>query len=216
VIAYLTIHGSHAYGLNGPKSDVDHRGFFHLTPEQFFGLKGGPEQEESNDGQVDFVAWEFRKFVRLAANSNPNVIETLFTDDRDVLIRGRAGVTLRLNAAKWFLSKKVETTFGGYAMGQLKKLSKNLDKWEDPGVRKDAMHCVRLIYMAQEVLETGKLTVKFTRPEQTNFMLSIRRGILKPVPVFQWAEQQLDTLKAFRQNSRLPEEPLHNEIEAFV
>lgn len=213
---YLTIHGSHGYGLNTPSSDMDKRGFHYLTPEQFFGLKGGPEQELFNDGKVDFCTWEFRKFVRLAGQSNPNVLETLFTDPRDVLETTSSSEVLRLKAASWFLSRKVETTFGGYARQQFLRLAKNFDKWEDVGVRKDAMHCVRLIYMAQEMLETGNLTVKFVRPEQTNFMLAIRRGQVKPIPVYHWAQEQLDGLAELRQNSRLPAEPAHDEIEKYV
>lgn len=216
VANYLTIHGSHAYGLNGPKSDMDHRGYFFWTPQQFFGMNGGPEQLQSNDGKIDSVVWEFRKFVRLASQSNPNVLETLFTDSRDVLVSCPVATELRTHGQDWFLSKKVETTFGGYARQQFQRLGKNLEKWDDVGIRKDAMHCVRLIYMAQEMLETGKLTVRFVRPEQTNFMLAIRRGQVKPIPVFQWAMQNLDGLAALRQNSKLPDEPKLDTINEFV
>ena len=132
--AYLTIHGSHAYGLNTAHSDVDERGFFFTTDEHFYGLFDGPEQHLSNDGHIDSAVWEFRKFVRLAANSNPNIIETLFTDPEDVLIEGFAATTLRVNAADWFLSRKVESTYGGYARQQFLKLAKNFDKWDDAGI----------------------------------------------------------------------------------
>lgn len=216
---YLTIHGSHGYGLNGPTSDMDHRGFFFLDKETFFSLNQGPEQVDSNKDGLDFVSWEFRKFIRLAASSNPNVIETLFTDPRDVLTSSLASSILRTNARDWFLSKKVKTTFGGYASQQFGKLSKNFDKWEDSGVRKDAMHCVRLIYMAQEMLETGNLTVKFDtqrHPEKVNFMMSIRRGTVKSVPVFLWAQQNLETLDDLKAKSSLPEEPKLDLIHKFV
>lgn len=213
---YLTIHGSHAYGLNGPTSDTDHRGFFFAEPDDFWGLKDGPESFLSNDKVIDTAVWEFRKFVRLALNSNPNVLETLFTRDRDVLMQGATSVVLRQKAADWFLSKKVETTFGGYANQQFQRLSRNLDKWEDVGVRKDAMHCVRLIYMAQEMLTEGKLTVRFERPEQVNFMLAIRRGQVKVIPVLQWAQTELDKLKAMRDNSALPAEPKTDLVNKFV
>lgn len=219
--AYLTIHGSHAYGLNTPTSDMDQRGFFFWSKQDFFGLRSGPEQIETKTENLDYVIWEFRKFVRLAAASNPNVLETLFTDQRDVLIRDSTGVAamLREHAQDWFLSKKVETTFGGFARQQFTRLSKNFDKWDDPGVRKDAMHCVRLIYMAQEMLTTGNLTIKFdskTAPEKVNFMLAIRRGQAKVIPVLQWAEQNLENLKTLRQASRLPDEPKLDTIEDFV
>jgi len=214
--AYLTIHGSHAYGLNSPTSDTDHRGYFFADPKHFWGLTKGPDTIESNDRVIDSVAWEFRKFVGLALNSNPNVLETLFTRDREVLVMGDSAVVLRQKAADWFLSKKVETTFGGYARQQLQRLAKNLEKWEDVGVRKDAMHCVRLIYMAQEMLEHGKLTVRFERPEQVNFMLAIRRGQVKVIPTLQWATENLDALPAMRRASKLPDEPKFDLVDKFV
>lgn len=219
--AYLTIHGSHAYGLNTVHSDVDKRGFFFAKPEHFFGLDSGPEQieEDKEEPETDYVMWEFRKFVRLAANSNPNIIETLFTDIRDVRVQSSEAQFLRHCAADWFLSRKVETTYGGYARQQFGKLSRNFDRWEDLGVRKDTMHCVRLIFMAEEMLTTGNLTVKFDphkHPEKVNLMLGIRRGQIKPVLVHQWAQAKLDGLADLRAKSVLPEEPKLDTIEAFV
>lgn len=217
--AYLTIHGSHGYGLNGPNSDMDHRGFHFQTQDQFFGMGPGPEQVDSNKDGLDYVTWEFRKFVRLASTCNPNVVETLFTEENDVLASCTAASTLRLFAKNWFLSKKAEKTFGGYAFQQFQKLSKNIEKWEDSGVRKDAMHCVRLIYFAQEILETGNLTVKIDarrQPERVGFMMGIRRGEVKPVPVMLWAEEQFEKLKDMAKKSSLPEEAKLDVIDKFV
>jgi predicted nucleotidyltransferase len=216
--AYLTVHGSHAYGLNGPKSDLDLRGFFFLPPEQFFGLHGGPEQYEKPD-EDDYVTWEFRKFVRLAGANNPNILETLFTDLEDIRFQTLPAMTLRYHARDWFLSKKVNKTFGGYAKGQFLKLAKNIDKWEDPGVRKDAMHCVRLIFFAQQMLTEGRLDVKINaqrQPEKYNLCMAIRRGQAKPVHVYQWAEQQFELLDKLEAESKLPVEAKWPEIEAFV
>jgi predicted nucleotidyltransferase len=218
--SYVTIHGSHAYGLNSPVSDMDYRGFFFLTPEQFFGLGKPTDTYQSITDKVDTASWEFRKFVGLALNSNPNVLETLFTDERDVQkdIHG-IGTALRSRANDWFLSRKVEITFGGYAKQQLTKFTKNIDKWDDIGLRKDVMHCVRLLYMAEQMLETGNLTVRFDKETDVgklNFMLSIRRGQVKPLPVYQWCEQRLEALKELCAKSPLPSEPNHEKVNSFV
>lgn len=216
---YLTIHGSNGYGLNGPNSDMDHRGFHFDTPEQFFGMTPGPSQVESNKDGLDYVTWEFRKFVKLASTCNPNIIETLFTNERDVVRSGWVAVELRKNAQDWFLSKKAEKTFGGYAYQQFLKLSKNFDKWEDSGVRKDAMHCARLIYFVQDILTTGKLTVKIDvqrQPERYNFLMGIRRGQVKAVPTFLWAKDQFDVIADMAKKSNLPEDAKHDVIDKFV
>lgn len=216
---YITVHGSHAYGLNGPTSDTDLRGFHFETPEQFFGLNQGPATVESNQDGVDYVTWEFRKFIRLASLCNPNVIETLFTESRDVRQTGWVSQELRKNAQDWFLSKKAEKTFGGYAYQQFLKLSKNFDKWEDPGVRKDAMHCVRLIYFVQDILTDGRLTIKVDikrQPERYNFMMGIRRGQVKAVPAFLWAKEQFDIIEELGKKTTLPEDAKHEVIDMFV
>lgn len=216
--AYLTVHGSHAYGLNGPKSDLDLGGFYFLPREQFFSLNGGPEQYEDPD-EEDSVMWEFRKFIRLAGACNPNIVETLFTDLSDVRETCTTAYALRFNARDWFLSKKVNKTFGGYAKGQFLKLTKNIEKWEDPGTRKDAMHCVRLIYFAQQILSEGNLTVRIDAkryPERYNFCMAIRRGQVKPIPVYQWAEQQFEILDKLEAESKLPADAKWDEIEEFT
>jgi hypothetical protein len=69
------------------------------------------------------------------------------------------------------------------------------------------------------MLTTGNLTVKFdsrTDPEKVNFMLAIRRGQVKVIPVIQWAQEKLDGLKALRDSSKLPNEPKIDAIEDFV
>ena len=225
LVHYLTVHGSHAYGLNGPNSDLDLRGFFFQKPEDFFGLKGGPDQEEANvfndQGKIvrDVTVWEFRKFLKLASGSNPNILETLFTADLDVKISGNPSETLRKHAKDWFLSRQVEKTFGGYAHQQMVRLGKNLEKWDDAGVRKDAMHCVRLIYFMKEMLGTGNLTVRFDadkHPEKVNFMLAIRRGDVKVLPVYNWCLEEIAAARELVKDSPLPETPNHEAIEQFT
>lgn len=223
--AFLTRHGSHAYGLNTPTSDEDFRGFFFLPSDKFFGLESGPETIDYIEDGKDIAIWEFRKFMRLVGSSNPNVIETLFTDRSDWLIDkptpcGLYGVATHLaNNKRFLLSKKVHKTFGGYAYQQFQKLGKNLDAWELPGVRKDAMHCARLILFMKEALETSNLTLKIDskrRPDVYNFLMSIRRGQLKPVPVYEWAGQQLEECDKLAKTSNLREEPDHKFLNDFT
>jgi hypothetical protein len=68
-----------------------------------------------------------RKFVALAADCNPNIIEMLFTDDADVIVTTPAWEGLRERRAL-FVSQKARHTFSGYAMSQLKRI-KTHRKW---------------------------------------------------------------------------------------
>jgi len=73
------------------------------------------------NGAVDLCIYSLNKLVTLAANNNPNVLELLFLDERDVLYaddRWRRLVEQR----DLFLSRKCKHTYLGYAHAQLKRI----------------------------------------------------------------------------------------------
>lgn len=118
-------HGSHAYGLATPTSDIDTKGVCIEPGRYHFGFMNVFEQFErmaskSGNGE-DLVIYSLKKFARLVADCNPNIIEVLFVDDSDVLHIDRFGEALR-NARHDFLSKKAKFTFSGYAHAQLKRI----------------------------------------------------------------------------------------------
>lgn len=109
-------HGSHAYGLNTAASDEDFKGVAIPPREYFFGLSRRFEQADSKD--PDLVIFDIRKFMALAAECNPNIIEVLWTPP---LFETPLGARLRA-AREMFLSKKAKHTFSGYALSQLKRI----------------------------------------------------------------------------------------------
>ncbi|TAL29045.1 MAG: hypothetical protein EPN98_21625 [Phenylobacterium sp.] len=117
---FLAKSGSHAYGTNLPTSDLDLKGVAIPPREYFLGYLHRFEQAECK-GDLDAVIYDVRKFVNLAADCNPNIIEVLFCDDRDVLLTSIAWERIRLHR-DLFLSKKAQHTFSGYAMAQLKRI----------------------------------------------------------------------------------------------
>jgi uncharacterized protein len=125
----LTRHGSHAYGLNTPTSDRDYKGVAVPPREYFLGFASVFEQAES--GEPDLVIYELRKFFRLARDCNPNIIEVLFTDPSDHLVKTAAAERL-LAGRDLFLSRKAKHTFSGYAIAQLKRLSAHQRWLRDP------------------------------------------------------------------------------------
>lgn len=116
---YLARHGSHAYGTNIATSDEDFRGICIAPAEYYLGALQHFEQAESKD--PDLVVFELRKFVHLASQGNPNVIEVLFVDPRDILDVGPIGQHLLKNR-DMFLTRRVRHTFSGYAASQLKRI----------------------------------------------------------------------------------------------
>jgi predicted nucleotidyltransferase len=117
--------GSRAYGMATPTSDLDHRGLFVAPPEYVLGAFKSIEQVEYSD--QDTVIYELGKFVKLASDANPNIIELLFTDGDAVLFTTPTFERLKAQA-HLFLSKKARHTFSGYAMAQLKRI-KGHHKW---------------------------------------------------------------------------------------
>jgi hypothetical protein len=117
--------GSHAYGTSTPTSDVDKRGICIAPPDIALSCVKGFDQYEDPDS--DRVIYELKKFVKLAADNNPNIIELLFTGEENILYCHPAFARIRQNA-HLFLSKKAKFTFSGYAMAQLKRI-KGHNKW---------------------------------------------------------------------------------------
>lgn len=86
----LVLHGSHAYGTSIATSDKDYRGVAVPPRDRFFGFAHVFEQFERKD--PDTVIYDIRKFCRLAADCNPNVIEILFADA--TFVRRRSAFSL--------------------------------------------------------------------------------------------------------------------------
>lgn len=118
--------GSLAYGTNLPTSDVDYRGIFCADPVNvrtpFF-----PVREASDVDEEDTKLYELAHFMKLCLDCNPNIVETLWVDDSDVVFRTPAYDLLREHRHA-LLSSKVAFTFSGYATAQLKRI-KGHNKW---------------------------------------------------------------------------------------
>lgn len=130
----LVRHGSHAYGTNIATSDEDFKGVCIEPKQYFFGFAHQFEQQEEmvHKGHPhDKVIYSLRKFMSLAVNCNPNIIEVLNVSDSDVLktqLSGYGYDSLLRSIAPDLLSKKAYKSFSGYAMQQLHRI-KTHKKW---------------------------------------------------------------------------------------
>lgn len=115
-ICFLTVSGSWGYGTNVEGSDIDLRGVILPTKEELIGLN---HFEQKLDSDTDSCLYEVNKFIHLAQQINPNVVELLGC--RDYLIFNDIGFQL-LNNAKLFLNQRCIKTFKGYATAQLRRI----------------------------------------------------------------------------------------------
>jgi uncharacterized protein len=130
--------GSHLYGTNTLTSDEDFSGVFVAPEEYYLGLNSVEEVDlsvvskredgKNNPDAVDRKLYEFRKFVRLSLENNPNVVEQLFVNEPNLLFANDFGKRL-LQEKHNFLHKGLKHKFCGYAFSQKKKMIIRTDKF---------------------------------------------------------------------------------------
>ncbi len=113
--------GSRSHGLESSTSDEDSRGLC-VPPARFLYGLSHFEQWESEGG--DHVVYSVQKFVKLALEGNPNIIEAFYVEDEDRLFTHPLALPL-LEARDRFLSKQVGAKFGRYAIHQLQKIERH-------------------------------------------------------------------------------------------
>jgi predicted nucleotidyltransferase len=141
---FVTLAGSQAHGTAREDSDVDLRGIcvaplaMRLSLFKTFGQSEGPLDDELSQiimprlrahptasrglgKKTDCVIFDISKFVSLCASANPNALEILFAEERDWLYETPAWRQLHDERYR-FLTKKVQQTYLGYAMAQLKRI----------------------------------------------------------------------------------------------
>lgn len=118
---FLTVAGSRAYGTNTETSDWDYRGVC-IVPDKSYYFGIGINRFEQMEGfDDDRVIYDIRKFMALAIDNNPNIIELLFMPEENILTRNDYWERLSAHKDK-FLSKSSRYRFGGYAFAQLKRI----------------------------------------------------------------------------------------------
>jgi uncharacterized protein len=141
---FVTLAGSHAHGTAHSESDVDLRGIciaplasrvsYRSSFEQHEGaldeplwnaieprLAQHPTARLCLQRKVEAVVFDIAKFVRLAAEANPNALEVLFADETDWVHSTDAWRRLH-GERRRFLSRKVQQTYLGYGKAQLKRI----------------------------------------------------------------------------------------------
>jgi predicted nucleotidyltransferase len=198
-VVYETLVGSRAYGLDREGSDEDVRGVFLPPADLDWSLAGVPEQIE--DPEADRVYWEIEKYIRLALQANPNVLETLWTP----IVTRATPVGERLRAEREiFLSRHVYATYGAYALSQFKKMERDLRT--HGAVRfKHAMHCIRLLIAGVRLLATGEVMVDCS--EYRDRLLAVRDGQLSWDDVVAWRRELESEMAAAYSRTILPERP---------
>ena len=80
--------------------------------------------EQFEDKNNDITYFEFRKFLYLACENNPNVLELLYIPENKFIICEKEWEEIILNRGL-FVSKKAKHTFSGYAHSQFNRIKRH-------------------------------------------------------------------------------------------
>jgi len=146
----MNVAGSRLYGNATSESDWDYRGVFIAANSDKLGLidhveQLGGETGKGKSGELlynslseaglkleetdDVVLYEIKRFIELARDANPNILDTLCHDqysNANVYCNDQGHFLL--SHKQLFMTKKLKHTFSGYAMSQLHKI-KNHNRW---------------------------------------------------------------------------------------
>src|SRR5215510_15230758 len=126
-IILLGYRGSIAHNMYIPSTDPDSiddkdlMGVFVAPIEHYIGF-GREDVKERFIGEWDAVSYEVRKFIKLLAKCNPNVLSLLWLSNDHIIYEHPLGEKLRANR-QIFVSKAAYHSFIGYAHGQFKRMT---------------------------------------------------------------------------------------------
>ena len=182
------IRGSDAHGTKLPPEhpmatdDTDTFGVSVQTEDWYLGLAGyhnsGRQSWDTAGDHFDHLIHDVRKMFALLSKGNPNVHCWLWAEPEDHLLVTKAGQMI-VDSRDLFLSRACLKAFNGYAYSQMKKM----DRAQYQGYMgekrkrivdelgydvKHAAHCIRLLNMGIELIETGAMHTR--RPEAATIM----------------------------------------------
>lgn len=158
----LCLVGSTAYGLDHPDSDRDYLGVYAAPNDEVLGL--GSAAATSNtvtSHDPDWAVHEILKLFKLALGGNPTILELLSAPRVLDHVGGDDG-PLNAGLSACLSTGRVRDAYIGYATGQARKIESGrmfAAVGKDARTRKQARHCLRLLYQAEHLLATGRVTV---------------------------------------------------------
>lgn len=207
-IEFESVIGSQAYGLATPESDTDLRGWYLPPAESTWALRPAPDQRDFTGEGRDAVYFELQKFLKLAYNGNPNILEILWSPKVTKMTPLAQDLQ---DIRSVFLSQKLRNTHMGYAHEQFTKM-KNHPQWP----WKHAMHLLRVLMAGISAYENGEIMVEVTGTYDREFLRRVRAG---EVSQADFDEAHRDLLTRFGQavrNSSLPPEPDYDTVNEFL
>ena len=110
--------GSHAYGTAHEHSDEDLRGVFVLPAARYLELSEPPRQ--ISDEKNNTIYYALRRFIELATNANPSILELLYMP-ADCVFQCRPAMDCVLEKRSLFITRRAYDSHVEYASAQIQK-----------------------------------------------------------------------------------------------
>lgn len=173
----IVTRGSQAHGTyvspeeNNGFDDLDVFEIYVGDLDHYFGMERRDSGRDIKIRQYDMAAYEIIHFCRLAANANPAVLATLWTDPKYWIMSDWEGRELVAHR-RLFASKIAAKSFIGYAQSQLERMTA-YDR------KKDSECCPGEKYHSQECPTNLALGRGRTKKFATGFMGEKRKGLVE-------------------------------------
>lgn len=229
--------GSNLHGLSLPgKDDQDEVGvcieditaaigfsefeqYIYRTAAEREGRHDAPSQH----GDLDLTLFSLRKFLRLAMQGNPQILQCLFVPAALCLYRDARGAHLQ-ELAPLIVSRQAGYRYLGYLEAQRQRLlgERGQKKTNRPDLEaahgfdtKYAMHILRLGFQGVELMTTGRLTLPMPERDRA-FVYAVRCGEVPIQEALTKAGELERQIKDLLLDAPIPAEPAREDIEAWM
>ncbi len=183
----------------------------------------GKHDAPSQPGDLDLTIFSLRKFLRLAMQGNPQILQCLFVPAELCLIRDARGAHLQ-ELAPLIVSRQAGARYLGYLEAQRQRLlgERGQKKVNRPELEakhgfdtKYAMHILRLGFQGVELLTTGRLTLPMAEKDRA-FVYATRLGEVPLQEALTRAGELERQIKDLLLDAPVPAEPDRERIEAWM
>lgn len=229
--------GSNLHGLNVPGADdTDEVGVCVESLDAAMGFsefeqyiyrtaaeREGKHDAPSRHGDLDLTIFSLRKFLRLAMQGNPQILQCLFVPLPLCIHRDALGQQLQ-ELAPLIVSRHAGARYLGYLEAQRQRLlgERGQKKVNRPELEaqfgfdtKYAMHILRLGFQGVELMSTGRLTLPMAEKDRA-FVYATRLGQVPLQDVLTKAGELERDIKDLLDDAPIPAEPAREQIQAWM
>jgi predicted nucleotidyltransferase len=183
----------------------------------------GRHDAPSAPGDLDLTIYGLRKFLRLALQGNPQILQTLFVPREKCVKLTALGEELQ-DLSFSIISKQAGRRYLGYLESQKQRLmgERGQKKVNRPELEekfgydtKYAMHILRLGFQGVELLSTGHISMPMTG-EAWEFTYHTRLGKVPLQDVLTRAGELERELKDLTETGPMPETPDREQVESWM